>query len=260
MLGRSGMLISVIISFLVVAAVACGETATTQTPTQSPAVVTPGPQLTPTTEPTTPEPTMVEVPAPIDSVDINIAESFPPQYFVQVKSGLPNACYEFNGYDVSRDGETVRITVTNLKPEQQLMCAEIYRTVESNVALGSDFEGGKTYTVHVNDLTETFIAQGGVTQTEKPEGPAMVSVPAPVQGVEVNVSESAPPEYSLTVLSTLPKGTSCSRFEDYQVNQDGATVLVTVTNLEVGPGQVVPCTADFGYVETEVLLGRAIAS
>ena len=124
-----------------------------------------------------PEPTMVEVPAPIDSVEINIAESFPPQYFVAVKSGLPNACYEFDRYEVDRDGETVRITVTNLKPEEPMMCAEIYGAVESNITLGIDFDGGKTYTVYVNDVTETFVAQGTGAQPEQPEGPTMVSVP-----------------------------------------------------------------------------------
>ena len=92
-------------------------------------------------------PTMVEVPAPIDGVEIIIAESFPPQYFVIVKSGLPDACHEFSDYEIGRDGETVRITVRNLKPEEPMMCAQVYRTVESNIALGSDFEGGKTYTV-----------------------------------------------------------------------------------------------------------------
>ncbi len=207
-----------------------------------------------------PEPTMVEVPAPIDSVEINIAESLPPQYFVAVKSGLPNACYEFDRYEVDRDGETVRITVTNLKPEEPMMCAEIYGTVESNIALGIDFDGGKTYTVYVNDVTETFVAQGTGAQPEQPEGPTMVSVLAPVQSVEVNVSESAPTDYSLTVLSTLPQGTSCSSFDGYEVDGDQTTFSVTVTNLEVAPGQLVPCTADFGYTETEIALGSDLTA
>ena len=202
-------------------------------------------------------PAMVEVPAPIDDVEINIAESFPPQYFVHVKSGLPNACYEFDKYEVSRDGETVLITVTNLTPEEPMACAEIYGTVESNVALGTDFDGGKTYTVHVNDVTETFVAQGAGTQ---PEEPAMVIVPAPVQSVGVNVSESDPPEYSLTVLSTLPKGTSCSRFDGYEVDGDQTTFSVTLTNLEVAPGELVACTADFGFTETNIPLGSDLTA
>ena len=183
-----------------------------------------------------------------------------PQYFVAVKSGLPNACYEFDRYEVDRDGETVRITVTNLKPEEPMMCAEIYGTVESNIALGIDFDGGKTYTVYVNDVTETFVAQGTGAQPEQPERPAMVSVLAPVQSVEVNVSEAAPPDYSLTVLSTLPQGTSCSRFDGYEVDGDQTTFSVTVTNLEVAPGQLVPCTADFGYTETEIALGSDLTA
>ena len=202
------------------------------------------------------EPTMIEVPAPIDGVNINIAESLPPQYFVVVSSGLPNACYEFNTYDIIRDGDTVRITVTNLKPDQPLMCAEIYQSVESNIALGSDFDGGKTYTVHVNDVTETFVAQEIEAQPEAPDRPAMISVAAPVQSVKVRVSESTPPDYSVTVLSTLPMGTTCSSFEGYDVTRNGATVLLTVTNLEVAPGQVIACTTDFGYTETEIRLGR----
>ena len=38
--------------------------------------------------------------------------------------------------------------------------------MESNIALGIEFEGGKTYTVHVNDVTETFVAQGTGTVPE----------------------------------------------------------------------------------------------
>ena len=140
------------------------------------------------------------------------------------------------------------------------MCAEIYRTVESNIALGSEFEGGKTYTVRVNDVTETFVAQDSEAQPEEPEGPTMVSVPAPVQSVKVNANDSEPPEYSLTVLSTLPMGRTCSNFEGYEVVRDGTTVSVTVTNLEVAQGQVVLCTADFGYAETEIPLGSDLTA
>ena len=40
------------------------------------------------------------------------------------------------------------------------MCTQVYGTAENSIALGSDFEGGKKYTVIVNDVTETFVAQG----------------------------------------------------------------------------------------------------
>jgi hypothetical protein len=104
---------------------------------------------------------MVTVPAPIESVRIIVAESFPPQYFLLVKSGLPNGCIRFDGYEVVREGDTIRVTVTNLEPaDRNTVCTEMYGTVDSNIPLGSDFEPGKTYTVLVNDVTEVFVAQG----------------------------------------------------------------------------------------------------
>ena len=107
-------------------------------------------------------PVMVEAPAPIESVAINIAESFPPQSFLAVTSGLPNGCVEFGGYEVTGDGDTVTVTVTNMEPEDLAMisCTMVYGLVESNIALGSDFEPGVTYTVLVNDKSTSFTAQG----------------------------------------------------------------------------------------------------
>ena len=115
----------------------------------------------------TPEPTrvvpadMVKVPAPIESVDIIVAESFPPQYFVHVVSGLPNGCVEFYGYEESRSGNAITITVTNLEPapSEPVACTAIYLTHEFSVPLGTDFQPGETYTVKVNDVIETFVAQ-----------------------------------------------------------------------------------------------------
>ena len=117
---------------------------------------------TPTPEPPRAVPAdMVEVPAPIESVDIFVAESFPPQYFVHVVSGLPSGCVEFYGYEESRSGNVITITVTNLEPAPSAMiaCAAIYLTHEFSVPLGTDFEPGETYTVSVNDVTETIVAQ-----------------------------------------------------------------------------------------------------
>ena len=104
---------------------------------------------------------MVKVSAPIENVEINIAESFPPQYFVYVVYGMPNGCVEYYGYEESRSVNAVTLTVTNLEPapSEPIACAQVYRTGEINVPLGSEFLPGETYTVEVNDVTETFVAQ-----------------------------------------------------------------------------------------------------
>lgn len=135
------------IAVLTIAAVACSsgsESNTGSTPT-------PGQPA---------DQSMVKVPAPIDNVEILIAESFPPQYFLVVTSGIPNGCVQFDSYDVTRDGDTFRVTVTNLEPaDKGTICTQVYGTVESNIPLGSDVEPGTTYTVLVNDTVETFKAQ-----------------------------------------------------------------------------------------------------
>ena len=103
---------------------------------------------------------MVQVPAPIVSVEILIAESFPPQYFLEVVSGLPNSCAKFAGYRIERMGERITVEIVNWKPaDPNVACAEVYRTVETSIPLGSDFESDTTYTVDVNGVTKTFTAQ-----------------------------------------------------------------------------------------------------
>ena len=100
--------------------------------------------------------------APIESVEINVAESDPPQYFLVVVSGLPNGCVQFDDYYIERLDEinSINVQVINSVPtDPDLVCTQIYGMVETNVPLGSDFEPGNKYTVTVNDVVETFVAQ-----------------------------------------------------------------------------------------------------
>ena len=104
----------------------------------------------------------VETQAPIESVTVNVAESFPPQYFVAIESGLPNGCARFERIDVEREGATIRLTVLNTvpAPSAELACTLIYGIISNTVALGSDFEPGVEYLVVVNDqMSQTFVAQ-----------------------------------------------------------------------------------------------------
>ena len=174
---RIAMNVAVLIAIgaLLMSATSCREEPAA-TPTATPAATdTPAPTATmspddavSSTDPqTSPEPTrtvpgdVVKSLAPIESVEIRVAESFPPQYFVDVISGLQNACVEFYGYEERRSGSDVTITVYNLEPApgQQIACAEIYTMHEFVVPLGSDFQPGETYTLHVNSTITTFVAE-----------------------------------------------------------------------------------------------------
>ena len=102
----------------------------------------------------------VQVLAPIDSLEVLVMESFPPQYALTVVSGLTNGCVTFGGYRLERGDDVIRIEVVNWKPaDGDIVCTDVYGTVETNIPLGSDFEPGRTYTVEVNDVTESFVAQ-----------------------------------------------------------------------------------------------------
>ena len=155
-----------IIAIAMVAVIACGteEDSPAAGPTEvPPTVVVPDAEL--------PLASRVVVDAPIDIANVEIRESFPVQYAVAVQSGLPNACYAFDGISVERDGDEVNIHVTNTQPApsgEPIACAEIYGMIDNSVTLPGAYVQGTTYTVNVNDKVLTFEGQdpAAVTQTD----------------------------------------------------------------------------------------------
>ena len=99
------------------------------------------------------------VAAPIDGLDVLVLESFPPQYMLNVRAGLPGGCARQDSDSVSRAGDTITVTVLNSMPSGDPPCTKIYGTYELNINLGTNFLSGSTYTVQANDKTTTFKAQ-----------------------------------------------------------------------------------------------------
>ena len=110
--------------------------------------------------PPPPDPERIEVRAPIVRVSVRVAESFPPQYFADVTSALPDGCTQFARFAVRREGNAVSVDVFNTRPRSgDVMCTMIYGEHESAVPLGSDFAPGATYTLDVNGTRATFLAR-----------------------------------------------------------------------------------------------------
>lgn len=103
----------------------------------------------------------VAVDAPIESVDILIRESFPPQYAAVIVSGLPGGCARFdNAVVTGRSGNEIALRVTNTMPaDPNVACTAIYGYHDSTVELGTDFASGETYAVVVNGVRKDFAAQ-----------------------------------------------------------------------------------------------------
>ena len=96
--------------------------------------------------------------APIEEVQVNIAESYPQQIFVYIKGGLSDSCTTFHDLTTERSGTTINIEVTTQRPRGK-ECAQVYSFFEKNVSLGTDFTSGETYTINVNDETTSFVMQ-----------------------------------------------------------------------------------------------------
>ena len=94
--------------------------------------------------------------APIHELQVNIAESYPPQVFVHIRGGLTDSCTTFHELTTERSGNIVNIQVTTQRPKGAV-CALVYGFFEKNVSLGIDFTSGETYTINVNHMTTSFV-------------------------------------------------------------------------------------------------------
>jgi len=183
------------------------------------------------------EPAQVVVPAPINDSVIVRSSSPAGAYTLKATSGLPSGCAELDGFNVERVGDSFRVEVTILMPRPSLIvaCTSIYGYSESEISLGSGLIVGETYTVTINeDITISFTPQEDVALH-------MVEKESPIENAEVAETDGG---YLLTVASRLPMGSSCSRFNGYEINRRFADrIEATVTHVEVA-AENVPCTAD----------------
>ena len=106
-------------------------------------------------------PARKEVHAPIESAEVIVRESAPPQYALRVISGLPSGCAKFGRIEQKSQGDVLEVTVWNSVPaDDDVVCTMIYGTADNTVDLESHFESGKTYDVRVNgEVKAQFTAQ-----------------------------------------------------------------------------------------------------
>ena len=201
------------------------------------------------------------VPAPIEDVTVNIMESFPVQYSLNVTYGLPNGCAEFSGATVARDGNEIAVIVQNEVPTGDVACTDDYRVGTTVVGLGSDFEVGGRYQVHVNDRVYSFV-DGVITEQQSAIEPEAdyekVVVEAGIERVELISTRSIPPQYALSVTVILDGG--CAEYDGSEVSReatpDGEVLTAKVYNLMPAPDVLVICTANIGYEQVPIGIGE----
>jgi hypothetical protein len=210
--------------------------------------------------PTDPGFQVVDVLAPIESVEILVLESSPEQYIVQVISGLPSGCASFSHTEVTRDGTDIKIDVYNTVPApgELIACTEIYGLHDENVVLGSDFERDTEYTVLVNDYPASYFTTTGFPIHGDPpySDPGFVVEPAPVEGIEIIMfgeSSGGTTTYSANVLIGLSNG--CKEALEPNVVRSSRTVFDVYPVVKVPTGDIA-CTDNYRIEAVEVYFGE----
>jgi hypothetical protein len=84
-----------------------------------------------------------------------------------------------------------------------------------------------------------------------PSSPGRVAVAAPIDGLDVRVLESNPPQYMLNVKAGLPSG--CAERNRHETRREADAITVTVLNWM--PAGSPPCTMIYGSYELNINLG-----
>ena len=161
-------------------------------------------------------------------------------------------CARPGSQDLRAEGTRIIATLTLMQPpatEWAIACDEQMVEMDAVEPIDEPLEPGVAYQVTVNDmLTSTF-------SLPRPNLGHTVIAESPIERAEVMILERAPPQYQVLVISGLPRGSSCSQSNGYEISRrDSTEIDVVVTHHEVADPLTV-CTADFPIVETIVLLG-----
>ena len=104
---------------------------------------------------------MIIKPAPIVSAEVRIAESFPPQVFIDIRGVLTDGCTVLSETKVQRQGNVIDITVTTQRPRDAI-CIQVISYFDTVVPLGSEFVAGQVYTLRVNGQSQQFSIDAGI--------------------------------------------------------------------------------------------------
>lgn len=200
--------------------------------------------------------TWIEVP-----VRPNSAEWIPgePELMVMVRyfRSTTEGCSRPGTEALELDGNNLRATVTLMQPPPTawaIPCDDDLIELDNVARTQESLKPGEAYRIIVNgQSTSSFYI---------PEADFGHSVEAPslVESAAIEILESFPPQYQLRVVSGMPKGSGCSRFNGYQIDRtDPTNIVVEVTHHELADEFVI-CTTDFPIVETTIPLGSGFQS
>ncbi len=193
----------------------------------------------------------VETPVPVVWANLIPNE---PEHFLRIAyyQSTVEGCARPGNQELELDGNDIIVWVTLMQPPPTpwaIPCHEQVVELDTVEPIGTSLEPGQTYRVIVNGLeTTTFtVPETGLQYTFIAE--------SSIESVEVMTLESDPPQYQLRVVSGMPKGSSCSQINGYEIRRrESNNIDVAITHHQVADPSVI-CTVDYPVVETIVPLG-----
>ena len=196
--------------------------------------------------------TWIEAPAPVAWANL-IPNQIEHLLWVAYYQSTLEGCARPGTQELRLDGYDIIVQVTLMQPPPTawaIPCHEQMVEFDTVLPIGTSLDPGQTYRVIVNGWeTTTFtLPESNLRDTLIAE--------SSIESAEIVILESAPPQYHLRVVSGMPKGSSCSQFNGYQIRRkESADIDVAVTHHEV-VDPLVTCTAGWSpVVETDVPLG-----
>lgn len=89
----------------------------------------------------------------IESVNVNIAESYPVQVFFDVAGTMPDPCWEAQEPSIDEKGARIEIEIVAERDPDE-MCAQVIQDYQHNISLGTMEPGD--YVVDVNGVEREF--------------------------------------------------------------------------------------------------------
>jgi hypothetical protein len=96
-------------------------------------------------------------PIQVDSVDVLVQESSPPQASAHVRGVIGDGCSSLHSVEQERSGTTVVLTILRQRPANA-MCIQIARLYDDTIRLEGTFPPGR-YVLRVNGVETPFTTQ-----------------------------------------------------------------------------------------------------
>ena len=195
--------------------------------------------------------TWVETPAKITRANL-LPNEREPFLRVQYLQSTIEGCARRGSESMEVAGSDIIASVTLMQPPLtvwSIPCDEEVVELDAILPVQATLKPGETYRVTVNGHPIT-------TFTPPDEGfPYSTIARSHIQRADVARAEGTPGRYELAVVSARPIGSSCSRYNGYELRrQEERRIEVEITHHQV-VGQDVVCTKDIPIDETVIPLG-----